>query len=169
VLEQALDALRTDRVHDEASAHDHLARGEATDSGFVAWREIPAAPARYAGWPAAIDNRLVVALAARGIDRPYTHQAHAVETVLAGQHAVVVTPTASGKTLCYNLAVLQAILDDPDARALYLFPTKALAQDQMQELHALITQLGNGAQAPSPARSSGVVGSNIRTSGQPRS
>src|SRR5438105_4891095 len=98
--------------------------------------------ARYADWPAALDGRLVDALRERGIDRPYTHQAAAIAEVLEGQNVVVVTPTASGKTLCYNLPVLQAILDDRESRALYLFPTKALAQDQLAELHALIEVLG---------------------------
>ncbi|HYM16095.1 MAG TPA: DEAD/DEAH box helicase [Dehalococcoidia bacterium] len=125
-LERALDALRTDL---------DLA------PGFVAWRELPELPPRYAQFPLATDPRLVDALARRNIDRLYTHQAQALAAVLQRQSVVVVTPTASGKTLCYNLPVLQRILDDPEARALYLFPTKALAQDQMQELHALIGDL----------------------------
>ena len=87
----------------------------------------------------ATDRRLIDALARRGIDRLYTHQAESLAAVLRRENIVVVTPTASGKTLCYNLPVLQTILDDPEARALYLFPTKALAQDQMQELHALVS------------------------------
>jgi DEAD/DEAH box helicase domain-containing protein len=99
-------------------------------------------PARFGEWPTGLDPRLVAAVRGRGIDRPYTHQAEAIGHVLAGENVVVVTPTASGKTLCYNLPVLQAILDDRDARALYLFPTKALAQDQLAELHALVGALG---------------------------
>jgi DEAD/DEAH box helicase domain-containing protein len=80
---------------------------------------------------------LVTALAGRGIQRLYSHQADAYRAVRRGRHLVVVTPTASGKTLCYNLPVLQRLLEDPQRRALYLFPTKALAQDQLAELSAL--------------------------------
>jgi DEAD/DEAH box helicase domain-containing protein len=80
---------------------------------------------------------LVTALAARGIHRLYTHQADAYEAVRKGRHLVVVTPTASGKTLCYNLPVLQRLLENPEKRALFLYPTKALAQDQLAELSAL--------------------------------
>ncbi|HKB34668.1 MAG TPA: DEAD/DEAH box helicase, partial [Candidatus Dormibacteraeota bacterium] len=80
---------------------------------------------------------MVTALAGRGIERLYSHQADAYRAVRQGRHLVVVTPTASGKTLCYNLPVLQRLLEDPNRRALYLFPTKALAQDQLAELSAL--------------------------------
>jgi DEAD/DEAH box helicase domain-containing protein len=125
-LEATIDALRTD---------PDLAEG------FVAWRELPAQDARYAPFPMTADGRLIDALQRRGIDRLYTHQGEAFAAVMQRNNVVVVTPTASGKTLCYNLPVLQTILDDPEARALYLFPTKALAQDQMQELHGLITDL----------------------------
>ena len=78
---------------------------------------------------------------ARGIERLYTHQAQALAEAAAGRNVCVVTPTASGKTLCYNLPVLNAILQNPDARALYLFPTKALSADQVAELYELITAL----------------------------
>ena len=77
------------------------------------------------------------ALRARGVQQLYTHQAEALAHTLAGRSVVVTTPTASGKTLCYNLPVLNAILQDPSSRALYLFPTKALAQDQLAELQAI--------------------------------
>jgi DEAD/DEAH box helicase domain-containing protein len=132
-LEQALQALRSD---------PELARSADDRSGFVEWRELPAQEARYGAFPSGTDRRLVDALARRGIERLYTHQADALAAVLQRENIVVVTPTASGKTLCYNLPVVQTILDDPDARALYLFPTKALAQDQMQELHGLVSDLG---------------------------
>jgi DEAD/DEAH box helicase domain-containing protein len=88
-------------------------------------------------FPEALDERLVRALRARGIEQMYSHQAVAIEHALARRNAVVTTPTASGKTLCYNAPVVNAILRDPSARALYLFPTKALAQDQLAELHEL--------------------------------
>jgi DEAD/DEAH box helicase domain-containing protein len=97
---------------------------------------IPAQPGRYAILPNNLDARLITALATRGVQRLYTHQAAAWEAVQAGRHTVIVTPTASGKTLCYNLPVLQAALRE-QARALYMFPTKALAQDQVAELLAL--------------------------------
>jgi DEAD/DEAH box helicase domain-containing protein len=97
---------------------------------------VPAKRGEYAPLPAGLDARLVAALAGRGIDRLYTHQSSAWESVQAGRHSVVVTPTASGKTLCYNLPVLQAALTE-QAKALYMFPTKALAQDQVAELSAL--------------------------------
>lgn len=132
-LAEALQAMKADL---------DLAPGDGGRSGFVEWRELPAQPARYAPFPLSTDERIVAALRSRGIDALYTHQAQALAAVLQRQSVVVVTPTASGKTMCYNLPVLQAILDDPEARALYLFPTKALAQDQMQELHSLIGELG---------------------------
>ena len=92
-------------------------------------------------FPTALDPRLTSALAARGVEQLYTHQAEAIEHALAGRNVVVITPTASGKTLCYNAPVLNAILQDPSSRALYLFPTKALAQDQLAELQAMCEQL----------------------------
>ncbi len=106
------------------------------------WRTIEAKEARYADWPGSLNKRIINVLRARGIARPYTHQADAIATALARRNLVVVTPTASGKTLCYNAPVLSTILDDPEARALYLFPTKALAQDQLAELHGLVEALG---------------------------
>src|SRR4051794_9121694 len=94
-----------------------------------AYRELPAREARYGETPAGIDPRLLSALERRGVPRLYTHQCKAIDAVLAGENVVVVTPTASGKTLCYNLPVLTTALNDDAARALYLFPTKALSQD----------------------------------------
>ena len=98
---------------------------------------MPARAAQYAPFPPDLDPRLIDALAARGVTAPYTHQAEAVAAALLGQHTAIVTPAASGKTLCYNLPVLNRLLADPAARALYLFPTKALAQDQLAELREL--------------------------------
>jgi DEAD/DEAH box helicase domain-containing protein len=89
-------------------------------------------------FPAELHEGLVSALRRRGIERIYTHQAEAFSHAAAGRNVVVVTPTASGKTLCYNLPVLHALLHDPAARALYLFPTKALSQDQQSELNEFI-------------------------------
>src|ERR1700687_3135806 len=98
---------------------------------------IPAAAAKFSPLPADLRPELAAALATRGIERLYSHQAEAYRAVRRGRHLVVVTPTASGKTLCYNLPVLQRLLEQPDRRALYVFPTKALAQDQLAELSAL--------------------------------
>jgi DEAD/DEAH box helicase domain-containing protein len=84
---------------------------------------------------------LAAAYAAKGIEQLYSHQATAAEIAHSGKNVVVVTPTASGKTICYNLPVLNAVLENPDTRALYLFPTKALAQDQLAELHDLAGRL----------------------------
>jgi DEAD/DEAH box helicase domain-containing protein len=98
---------------------------------------VPAAAAEFAPLPADLRPELVTALASRGIEQLYSHQAQAYEAVRKGRHLVVVTPTASGKTLCYNLPVLQRLLEDPEKRALYVYPTKALAQDQLAELSAL--------------------------------
>ena len=97
---------------------------------------IPAKPGHYAPFPSELDERLASALQARGLQRLYSHQAQAWESIRAGRHTVIVTPTASGKTLCYNLPVLQAALRE-QTKALYLFPTKALAQDQVAELSEL--------------------------------
>ena len=106
------------------------------------WKEVPARPARYEPFPDSLDPRVIQAMDKRGVHKLYSHQYQAVTAALQGEDIVVVTPTASGKTLCYNLPVLDAILKNPDARALYLFPTKALSADQAAELYALIDLLG---------------------------
>ncbi len=111
---------------------------------ITAWERLPARAATYAPFPASLDARLLMALRARGIYLPYTHQAQAITAALNGDNVVVVTPTASGKTLCYNLPVLHTLLGDADARSLYLFPTKALAQDQLTELRGLVETLQTG-------------------------
>jgi len=112
------------------------------DPHVTAVRRLPPQTAQYAPFPESLDPRLLAALRARGIEQLYTHQAEAIEHVAAARHVVTVTPTASGKTLCYNVPVLDAILKDASSRALYLFPTKALAQDQLAELHQLATLIG---------------------------
>jgi DEAD/DEAH box helicase domain-containing protein len=112
----------------------------------AAWRTLPAQRARYAPAPPDLHPALAEMLRQRGIDPLYTHQAEAVAHALAGANTAVVTPTASGKTLCYNLPVFHTLLGDTDARALYLFPTKALAHDQLAELHRLAAHL-----TPSPS------------------
>jgi DEAD/DEAH box helicase domain-containing protein len=125
-LEQILDGLAGDREFQEM---------------VTRWERIPARPARYAPFPEWLDGRIAAALRRRGINELYSHQAAALESTRAGRHTVIVTPTASGKTLCYNLPVLDAIAKDPSARALYIFPTKALAQDQLAELERQSTDM----------------------------
>ena len=127
--------------------------GADADPIVTAAHRLPAIPASFAPYPDGTDERLRAALAGRGIEQLYTHQAEAFAHVLAGRNVVTITPTASGKTLCYNAPVLNAILQDPSARALYLFPTKALAQDQLAELHALsqlVTQASACGQGEAP-------------------
>jgi DEAD/DEAH box helicase domain-containing protein len=117
-----------------------------SDPGFLRnvkrWEIIEPVPGHFADAPAELDPRLLAVLRTRGIERLYSHQAEACRLALAGKPFVVVTPTASGKTLCYNLPVLDAALRNRQSRALYLFPTKALSQDQMHELHGVISDLG---------------------------
>lgn len=117
---------------------DRLRDDERFGRNVSLWHTLPAQAARTVDFPPGIDPRLHAALHERGISALYTHQAQAYAHARSGRDFVVVTPTASGKTLCYNLPVLQSCLEDPQARALYLFPTKALSQDQMNELHGLI-------------------------------
>src|SRR6186713_2367562 len=124
--------------------------GPDADAIVTATRRLPAVSATYAPFPEQTDDRLRAALAARGIEQLYTHQAEAIFHALGGRNVVTITPTASGKTLCYNAPVLNAILQDPSSRALYLFPTKALAQDQLAELQAMCEVLsGAGDEQPS--------------------
>ena len=108
---------------------------------ITAMHHIPAREARFAAMPEWVRAELAKAYAEKGVAQLYSHQALAASAVKEGRNVVVVTPTASGKTLCYNLPVLNAILENPDTRALYLFPTKALAQDQLAELHDLSARL----------------------------
>ena len=106
------------------------------------WETIPAKEAQYASFPETLDSRLQPVLAARGIHQLYIHQRQAFELTEKGKDICVVTPTASGKTMCYNLPILNEILKNSDTRALYLFPTKALSADQVSELYELIEAMG---------------------------
>ena len=112
-----------------------------TDEVLTCIKQIPAREAEFRPVPGWVRPELAAAYRAKGIDSLYSHQAAAAELARAGKDFVVVTPTASGKTLCYNLPVLNEILANADTRALYLFPTKALAQDQLTELDDLATRL----------------------------
>ncbi len=126
-LEQLLGALKHD-----ASFMENV----------TAWKTLDRREAAYAPWPEGMDPRVVQALEKHHVHQLYTHQADAFRAVSEGRDIVIVTPTASGKTLCYNLPVLSEILKNPDARALYLFPTKALSADQVSELYELIELIG---------------------------
>jgi len=112
-------------------------------AGEVAHREeIPPRAARFGAFPAKLRPELQAGLAALGIERPWVHQAEALRRALAGEDIVVVTPTASGKTLCYNLPVLDGCVAAPESRALYLFPIKALEQDQLGSFRELAAACG---------------------------
>jgi DEAD/DEAH box helicase domain-containing protein len=128
---------RVREVLDGFAARDH--GGEI----LTAVRHFPARAAQWADFPEWMDADLRAAYRAKKIERLYSHQAAAAELAHSGKNIVVVTPTASGKTLCYNLPVINAILENSDTRALYLFPTKALAQDQLAEIHDLNGRLDN--------------------------
>ena len=138
-LDAALERLAPGRTPD---------RPDTPDLHVTAVRRLPAAAAAYAEFPSGFDPRLRQALASRGVTAPYSHQAAAIEHAIARRNVVVITPTASGKTLCYNGPVLQSILEDPSSRALYLFPTKALAQDQLAELQTLCEIIDRQSGAP---------------------
>ncbi|HOE96901.1 MAG TPA: DEAD/DEAH box helicase [Candidatus Sumerlaeota bacterium] len=129
---------------DQSAIEDALASLQGSRrlrNNIALWHRIPAQPATYAPFPDVLDPALADILRAQGIDQLYSHQAEAVARSLAGEHVVIVTPTASGKTLCYNLPVLQRLLRRPEARALYLFPTKALSHDQYGGLYDLTRAL----------------------------
>jgi DEAD/DEAH box helicase domain-containing protein len=136
-------------------------------SGVANRATISARPADFVPMPDWLDSRIVAGLKSRGITSLYRHQAEAIEAVRAGEDVVVVTPTASGKSLCYLVPTLQVLAQDPTARALYLFPTKALGQDQVAELGELSRAAGLQINAstydgdtPNPIRSA------IRSAGQ---
>ncbi len=120
---------------------DELLTSLETGPLITTTRHFDATPPVLAAFPSSLDPRIVEALRGRGVQQLYSHQARAFETVAKGENLVVVTPTASGKTLCYNLPVLQALVQQAEARVLYLFPTKALAQDQLAELTGLASTL----------------------------
>src|SRR2546430_4576689 len=135
--------------------------------GVVHHATIASRRGRYSELPPWLDERICTGLASRGIEQLYRHQALAVEAIRAGEDVVVVTPTASGKSLCYSLPILQAVADDPSTRALCLFPTKALGHDQVAEFSALSAASGLAistatydGDTPAPIRSA------IRTAGQ---
>ena len=121
---------------------EKLKNNPAFMKNVTSWQVVPERKARYGEFPSDLDPRVKQTLHERGIDRPYIHQSRAIAAALSVQDFVVVTPTASGKTLCYNVPVLDSILKDESARALYLFPTKALSSDQVAELYSMIERIG---------------------------
>ncbi|MBL7095318.1 DEAD/DEAH box helicase [candidate division KSB1 bacterium] len=125
-LDQILDVIRNDP--------DILAN-------ITHWQKIPEQHAQFAEFPKSIHSDLVEKFQQRSIKKLYSHQASAIEAILKGKNVVVVTPTASGKTLCYNIPVLNNLIENPEARAIYLFPTKALSQDQLNELYDISKEL----------------------------
>ena len=146
---------------------DCLLADPAIASCLVADRILDARPAATSPLPAWLDPRLRQGLARLGVSELYSHQAEAVAALRSGGDVMIVTPTASGKSLCYDLPVLQAVAEDPAARALYLFPTKALSQDQAAGLRGLAEASGMELAAavydgdtPAPIRSS------VRAAGQ---
>jgi DEAD/DEAH box helicase domain-containing protein len=139
-VRRAHDALTLTRVREIV---EQLAARDRGGEVLTTIRHIPAREAKFAPIPAWIREELAGAYREKGVEQLYSHQAAAAATVREGRNVVVVTPTASGKTLCYNLPVLNAVLENPDTRALYLYPTKALAQDQLAELHDLSARLGH--------------------------
>jgi len=107
-------------------------------SSVTRWEHIPAKEGKYADIPDDLNGTISESLARRGIEKLYTHQKTCYDAARSGRDLVVVTPTASGKTLCYNLPVLQTLMESEEARALYLFPTKALSQDQQASLNEIV-------------------------------
>lgn len=125
-LIQLLESFKTDR---------------AIAPNIAAWQVFPPREGVYADFPDYLDEHLVKVMKSRGIHKLYSHQREAVDSIHAENNTVIVTPTASGKTLCYNLPVLDSIIKNRSNRAMYLFPTKALSQDQLAELTGLIDTL----------------------------
>ena len=113
----------------------------------TAWERAPAQPARNVPFPDRLHPDVIEAFKQRGIVSPYTHQAQAIEAALARRHVVVVASAAGGKSMCFHAPIAHALASDPNARALCLFPTKALSQDQYAHLNELITAV----QSPQPS------------------
>jgi DEAD/DEAH box helicase domain-containing protein len=136
----------------------HAERSE-NRGALVHWRTLPARPARYGELLPELPPPLAAALESRGIARLYTHQVRAIEALRAGRDTVIVTGTASGKSLCFHLPVLERRLEEPESTALYLFPTKALAQDQLKS----VTRLAAGHLEVTSALHAGVYDGDTAT------
>ncbi len=123
-------------------AIDKIKQEQRFARNIVRWQTFPAAAGSYKPFPKKLDARLADILEQKNIHKLYSHQVEAFELAEQGKDIVVVTPTASGKSMCYNLPVLNTLLkEDPEARALYLFPTKALSADQVDELYSQVEAL----------------------------
>jgi DEAD/DEAH box helicase domain-containing protein len=123
---------------------ERLTRSSRTGQSVTRVHRIPARPAQWGEFPSWVQPWLRTALRTRGVEQPYAHQADAWDAIGRGQHVVAVTPTASGKTLCYNVPVLSMLRESSGGTALYLYPTKALAQDQCAEINALLASTDIG-------------------------
>jgi DEAD/DEAH box helicase domain-containing protein len=159
--------MRTYAPADPKVVLDRLLEEPSLARGVVHHERIPAREAVFGDWPEWVAPGIRNGLRARGIERPYVHQAEAIQAVHAGEDIVVVTPTASGKSLTYAVPILQAIADDPSARALCLFPTKALGQDQVAEMAVLARESGlDAATAAYDGDTPAPIRSTIRKAGQ---
>jgi DEAD/DEAH box helicase domain-containing protein len=146
---------------------EHMLADPLVANAVAEYRVLPARAAVTRDLPAWLDPRFAAALRSRGVEALYCHQADALDALREGQDIVVVTPTASGKSLCYDLPVMQAIVDDPAARALYLFPTKALSQDQLASFRELSAAAGlEIAAGVYDGDTPGPIRTNIRSAGQ---
>ena len=140
---QALAAVSASTVQEALEEIQARFKGSVRSGGITAVKRMPAQEARLVPMPEGLSPRLAEALQARGISQIYTHQAETFRHARQGKNVVVVTPTASGKTLCYNLPILDTLVCNPSARAIFLFPTKALSQDQLTELNRWTSELGD--------------------------
>jgi DEAD/DEAH box helicase domain-containing protein len=120
---------------------DYLGNKKDFLQNITTWKTIPRQEAQTVPFPETIPAQIIEVLKKDSISSLYSHQANAFEQIQDGKNVVIVTPTASGKTLTYNLPILTSLLENQEIRTLYLFPTKALAQDQVHELHHLIEKL----------------------------
>jgi DEAD/DEAH box helicase domain-containing protein len=139
-----MEGVRWENVRRKMSTRDligELKRDPYFAENIVHWETFEPREAITSPYPAALDERIKMALQKRGIKQLYIHQAEAFNKAYRKENFVAVTPTASGKTLCYHLPVLQSLVQNPDSRALFLFPTKALAQDQKSALNELIAEM----------------------------
>lgn len=127
---------------------DDLRQSRDYQGQIIHVQDVTPRPPCYESLTPPLPDPLQRALTMQGIDRLYSHQVAAVDAIRARRDCVVVTSTASGKTLCYNLPVLERLLQEPEARALYLFPTKALAQDQLRSLDGLLQLMGDATVVP---------------------
>lgn len=128
--------MNLEQVIDQLNTQERFAKN------ITCWKVIPEKHGEYEDFPEYLNPKLVSALKKKGIYRLYSHQRKALDEVTAKNNITVVTPTASGKSLCYNLPVLNDLLADKNSRAIYLFPTKALSQDQVSELMNLVNVIG---------------------------